>query len=151
MTKKTFSATVEKWVKENKAFALAVFRDSAQAVIEEMQTSVGHGGNMPVKTGFLRSSLNVNINGVMATASTPHPGGEGPYPEPDINLAISGAKLGDVIVAGYVANYALRINYGFSGQDSLGRTYNQSGRMFVEKAAAKWPEIVARVSAQLRT
>jgi hypothetical protein len=143
MAKKTFSATVEKWVKENKAFALAVFRDSAQAVIEEMQTSVGHGGNMPVKTGFLRSSLNVNINGVMATASVPHPGGEGPYPEPDINLAISGAKL--------VANYALRINYGFSGQDSLGRTYNQSGRMFVEKAAAKWPEIVARVSAQLRT
>ena len=35
-----------------------------------------------------------------------------------------------------------RLNYGFTGTDSLGRTYNQAGRLFVERNAGRWQEFV---------
>jgi len=42
------------------------------------------------------------------------------------------------------------MNYGFVGQDSLGRTYNQAGFGFAEDAASKWPAIVAAEAAKLK-
>ena len=59
-----------------------------------------------------------------------------------IALTIAGAELTDTIYLGFQAAYALRMEYGFIGQDSLGRTYNQSGNQFVGLAAQRWQEFV---------
>lgn len=41
--------------------------------------------------------------------------------------------------------YARRINYGFVGTDSAGRSYDQAGRHMVEQAMQEAPEIADRV------
>lgn len=73
------------------------------------------------------------------------------YPAVDIGPALLDWKPGETLYIGFQANYARRMNYGFVGEDSLGRTYNQSGFGFVEKAAARWPFIVDAAAAKVRT
>lgn len=156
--KLSFGAQVGEWVKKVKTRELAVFRESAQRVIGEMQTAEGAGGRMPVDTGFLRASLQATI-GAPAGGATGKPlkrtkGQEGVIYHLDagqVALVIAGAELGHTIYATYGAAYARRMEYGFVGQDSLGRTYNQAGKGFVRSAAQKWPQIVAAVSAELKT
>lgn len=52
---------------------------------------------------------------------------------------------------GYQAVYARRLNYGFTGTDSLGRTYNQSGRATSSASRCRngrrsWPRLIFRFS-----
>jgi hypothetical protein len=54
------------------------------------------------------------------------------------------------VYIGWQAAYSRRLNYGFAGEDSLGRTYNQSGYGFAEAAAAKWPQIVQEQAMKMR-
>ena len=65
------------------------------------------------------------------------------------SLGVANIKPGDTVYIGYQAKYSRRLNYGFVGTDSLGRTYNQSGYGFAEAAAAQWPAIVARQAAKM--
>lgn len=154
----SFSAQVDAWVKQVKTRELAVFKESAQRVISEMQTPVKAGGRMPVDTGFLRASLQATI-GTPSSADPGTPrkrqnGEEGvifPLDAGQVALVIADAKLGDTIYATYGAAYARRLEYGFVGEDSLGRSYNQAGKGFVRSAAQKWPQIVGQVSAELKT
>ena len=53
----------------------------------------------------------------------------------EIVLQIAGKKLGDTITRSYGMAYSTRLEYGFTGQDSLGRTYNQPADAFVRTAA----------------
>lgn len=49
----------------------------------------------------------------------------------------------------YVSNslpYALRLEYGFSGADSLGRIYNQPPRPMLGLVTLEWPQIVDLVA-----
>lgn len=46
--------------------------------------------------------------------------------------------------------YARRIEYGFTGQDSLGRSYNQSGRGMVGLTVLEWPDIVKAAAASVK-
>lgn len=111
----------------------------------------GGSGNLPVDTGFLRSSLVVGIGNVNEPLKAPPAdGGSFSWDEAGANLIIQGAALTDPIVAVYTAAYAARMNYGFAGTDSLGRSYNQAGRRFVDLAAQQWPRIVAEVVAEAR-
>lgn len=68
----------------------------------------------------------------------------------DVGVVALSLELGDKVYLGYQAVYAARQNFGFVGEDSLGRTYNQGGFGFVEKAAAKWPQIVDGVAAKYK-
>ena len=154
----SFSAQVGAWVKKVKTREVAVFRESAQRVISEMQTPEGAGGRMPVDTGFLRASLQAAIDapaaGPMGKPLKRKEGQEGVIYHLDagqVALVIAGAELGHTIYATYGTAYARRMEYGFVGQDSLGRTYNQAGKGFVRSAAQKWPQIVAAVSAELKS
>ena len=61
---------------------------------------------------------------------------------PDIGLIIATLPPGSPVYIGAQAIYMPRLNYGFTGTDSLGRTYNQSGKMFVERNAERWQEFV---------
>lgn len=148
----SFAAQVNSFVLQTNARMLAVFRESSQRVITVMQTPVGSGGSMPVDTGFLRASLRVYNGAVFgAPALTASVKGAAAYNVTAAVAAISNAQLGETITALYLASYALRVNYGYVGKDSLGREYNQSGYLFVELAAQQWPSIVRQVSAELKS
>jgi hypothetical protein len=58
-------------------------------------------------------------------------------------MVAASMKAGDTATFTYTAAYARRVNSGFTGQDSLGRTYNQQGAHFVENAVDQWPALVA--------
>ena len=136
-----FAAQVDAWVKETDARMAGVFRQSAQEVISEMQTPVGEGGNMPIDTGFLRSSLQVGVNTSPVPANRPKPGGPQVYNPSVASVAIAGADIGDTIVASYSAVYAPVIEYGGG---------NRQPRRFVGLAVAQWQTIVERVAARLK-
>ena len=86
---------------------------------------------MPVITNNLRDSLQSSIAGGAS--------GQG---EESYILAAAGIKGGDVATFTWTAEYARRVNNGFTGADSLGRNYTQVGAHFVEGAVDQWPAIV---------
>jgi hypothetical protein len=135
VTNKNFGADVNSWVLATQERLTAVFRGSAQEVISEMQKPRSEGGHMRIDTGFLRSSMQVTVNGgaVMASQSNPNPNGNFGYNPQAASLAIAGAKIGDTITASYSANYAPMREYGTSSQGPDG---------FVRLAAAQWQVIV---------
>ena len=138
MTK--FSATVDKWVLATEKRQEAVFRQSAQAVVEVMQKGV------PVKDGFLRASMVVQVNMPLPVANQVGFGGSAP----NYQMTLASAAVGDYITAGYTAVYGPRLEFGFVGQDALGRSYSQPPRGWVRAAAMQWPQIVNRVVADLK-
>jgi len=154
-----WAAQIKSWSKATEEDLGKIFRESAQRVIEEMQRvgpSVanpggGEGGNLPVDLGFLRASLTAKLNAPETGITVPPSDTQSyQYNEGAISLIILSAKLGDSIFAVYTAAYARRLEYGFNGTDSLGRSYNQSGYGFVRLAAAQWPTIVKRVVAEVK-
>jgi len=145
-----FAAQVSQEVGQVKAELEAVFRESAQRVLEEMNTPIPQGGNVPVDTGFLWHSLQASTTAMPQMTATGAKSASYSFDSGPVVLTIAGATLGDAIYAGYTAVYARRMNYGFTGQDAAGRSFSQSGHLFVEKAAQRWPAIVAEVEAELR-
>jgi hypothetical protein len=129
----TFGTDVNAWVLETEARLNAVFRSSAQEVVAEMQKPRSEGGHMRIDTGFLRSSMQVTVNGGAVSASLKNPGGSFNYNPQAASLAISGAVIGDTITASYSANYAAIREYGSASQSPDG---------FVRFAAAQWQVIV---------
>ena len=129
-----------KWAIGTTAGMTALLRNSVQALAKEASTTIPKGGRVPVKTGNLARSVVVDnkpptvIDGLA---------------KGDYSLGIAAIKPGDTIYIGWQAAYSRRLNYGFVGDDSLGRTYNQAGYGFAEAAAAKWPAIVAVEAAKI--
>lgn len=138
MAGKTFTASVKAWGDKALENAELVLKASAQELVSIAQTPEAQGGRMPVDTGFLRNSLVSGLNGAM------NQGGGDSY-----GLTIAGMKLGDTAQFAWVAAYARRLEYGFTGQDSPGRNYSQGGRHFVGSAAAQWQRIVAENAAKV--
>lgn len=158
----TFTAEVDAWVLATRERMRFVFLEAAQRVIGQMQRvgpSVanpdgGDGGKMPVDIGFLRSSLRVTLNEAFSGASISAPVGDTfvySFDDSQISLSIAAAQIGDSIYAVYIADYARRLNYGFVGQDSLGRSYDQQGYHFVEFAVGQWQTIVDAVVAEAKS
>lgn len=54
------------------------------------------------------------------------------------------------IVISNRVEYAARINFGFTGKDSLGREYNQRGAHMVEQVIAEGPAIAEKVIRDLQ-
>lgn len=130
---RTFAADVSAIMKGYERDMLNVARQSIQEVVAIAQTPRAKGGRMPVDTSFLRNSLASGLNGTFG------------IPDPiSYVFAIAGMKLGDVARFAWTAEYARRIELGFSGADSLGRVYEQGGAGFVSAAAANWQNIVSR-------
>lgn len=140
MANLNFAAQVDAFIAKSKKRATAVFRESTERVIEEMQRPVGAGGNMPVDTGFLRASLQASTT-AMPALTRDNPGAAAPYDGAEVSLVIAGADLGETIYAGYTAKYAGHVNYGARGRQP---------RQFVGRAAQKWPAIVDQVAAEVR-
>lgn len=120
----------------------AVQLESVQRTIEIMQLPVDKGGNLPVKSGFLRASLKAAI-GSANFVTAPNPGGDRTfsYDGAAVSLVIAKAQLSDPIEAVYTAVYARVANYG--GQ-------NRPARLFVDLAAQRWQATVNAVAAEAR-
>lgn len=139
---RSFSATVSGWVEETKERQQAVYAGSVQRTLSIAQEPVGLGGNMPIDTGFLRSSLVANL-GTAIPAMTFKPEGDQQhsYEATAVNLTIANAKVTDPIVAAWTANYAVHQEYGARGRE---------GRRFVGLAAQRWQDVVNAESAELQ-
>jgi hypothetical protein len=141
---KSFQAQINDWVSQTNQRIESVFKSSAQDVIELMQTPVAKGGNLPVDTGFLRASLQVNLIGPVATIkdnlfTTPNSAPD--WNSSDLTLSLVNFDIGKTIWATYGANYAAHVHYGANGR---------VGRQFVTLAAQKWVSIVNRNAAALK-
>ena len=130
----SFSAAVDAWTRATRARMDAVRKEAVQRTIEVMQTPVAKGGNLPVDTGYMRSSLLVSIGDALPPLTDkPEGGGSFTYNGGQAALTIARSQIEDTITAAYGAKYAPHQEYGSRGRP---------GRRFVALAAQQWPRIV---------
>lgn len=141
----SFAATITEWGQAELERAEAIYQTAAQAVANEVRTAVAEGGRMPVKTGNLRRSLMASTSDMPTIKPE-----QKTFSDSGVEMVIAGAELGGAVYLGFQAAYAPRMNYGFVGEDSLGRVYNQAGYGFVDAVAHRWPQIVAEAEAKVR-
>ncbi len=141
----SFAAQVSEWAKAELEREEAVFQTAAQEVANEVRVPVAEGGRMPVDLGNLRRSLMASTSDMPTIRAD-----KTEFQDNGIELVIAGSQLGDTVFLGFQAAYAARMNYGFVGTDSLGRTYNQAGFGFVDAVAQRWPQIVTQAEAKVR-
>lgn len=124
----TFSSQVNAWTRKTKARTVAVFRDAAQTVVDEVRKTKADGGNMPVDTGNLRRSMRVS------TSQLPDTSDKEFNEQTSIPLVIAKADIGDTVYMGFQASYAAAQEYG---------TSKTPANRFVGLTVQRWPEIVA--------
>lgn len=132
----TFSAQVQDWVREQDGAMEAVFKGSVEDVAIRWAKSVKR------ITGMLAGSTTVGVNAEPADVEMIR------SPE-SVALEIDGLSIGDVAKIRQTAAYAWRYEYGFSGEDSLGRSYNQAGSGKMRAVVQQWPQIVAENEAKV--
>ena len=135
---KDFGAQVREIAEKLKARQEAIFRGSAARVLERASVPKGQGGRMPVDTGFLRNSVRAS------TAGVPNSSSEDPA------VTFARMAVGDTVTVGWTAAYAMRMEHGFFGEDSLGRTYAQQGNGFLRAELQNWSAIVKEVTAEVK-
>lgn len=139
-TTRGFLSSIAKWEKGTMDAARDVFRNGALDFYDALAAAT------PVDTGNLRNSLVAHKNGINISTVT------GPGDTSSDSTFRSGAsqsiatimslELGDKVTFVYHASYARRLNYGFTGYDSLGRFYNQPGRFWIERVGARYKSIM---------
>jgi hypothetical protein len=127
-----FAIDVRKWVDKAKSNVDTAYQATAMLALARVKQLT------PVDTGFLRASWTIVSGDSAANIS----GGEQGALETVANL-----KAGDAISLVNPAPYAMRINFGFVGEDSLGRRYDQKGRHMVEQTMAEMPELAQQAVA----
>lgn len=143
----SFSASIAAWANKVEGAAEAVFKESAQELVSEVQKTRNEGGRMRVDTGFLRASLLASTSAMprINPAAVP-PEGAGPNSIPfdfgTIEAVIAGSEFGQTIYLGYTAAYARYREYGAN---------DQPGDAFVRTAAQRWPQIVNEQAAKIRS
>lgn len=131
----SFAAQVADWVLKVEGAVEAVFRESVQELVSQMQALV------PVDTGFLRASLRASTT-AMPVLSLGNPGGTFTPDSGQIELVIMAATIGETIYLGYTANYGAYVHYGVGGRPP---------RPWVDMVAQRWQGIVADKAAELKS
>lgn len=130
------------WVNEKKTRQRAVLQGSVQELARRANLQRADGGRMPRDTGTLRGSFVNSQNGAKL-------GKDG---DAVIYTLAAVADIGqsdfETIQFGWTVEYARRVNSGFIGEDSLGRTFNQTGAFYIEFATDSWQTIVAEQAAK---
>lgn len=121
----------------------ALARQSIQEVCDRVNTLT------PRDQGILVGSWNVSIGAMPADMKQVEPDLDGSQFSRRVALTVTNLKLGQSVFCANSAAYALRVNYGFVGQDSLGRNFNQKGQFFLERGLSAWSSIVAATAAEL--
>lgn len=153
----SFSAIISNWTKVVAEAVDAVMKNSAQRLVKELNDEVTRLVYDPPevdgykRTGFLRASL-VASTEAMPTLITD---GDGAEKSADAHmgplvLVINGWEGDATLYLGYTAAYGARIHYGYTGPDSLGRTFAQSPRPWVTLVCQRWETIVAEEAAKVK-
>lgn len=135
-----FNASIRDWAARFPEKMDALARQSSQELSERVVTST------PVDTGFLRSSWQPSLG---KPALAKGEAGAQAQASAQVSLVITEMKAGDLYYLVNNAAYAKRIEWGFVGQDSLGRTYNQTGRHMVTDNVKRWNTVVESVAQDL--
>lgn len=143
----TFAAQVGDWINRVDGALLAVFRESAQVLVSQLdqqltdmvydQPQSASGYN---RTGFLRASLMASRE-AMPTLSRENPGNAASPDLWPVILVINSAEVGDTLYLGYTANYAAYVHYGVKG--------NQP-RQWMTLVAERWQEIVTAKAKEVK-
>ena len=123
------NVTINQWVAQSRARLEAVWKTAAQDIVREIQTPRAKNGRMPVDTSFLRNSFAADIN------AAPSGDGDSPYSSGPISIVINRAKIGDRVVFGWGANYAI---------------YMEAKYSFIRSAAQNWQQIVDKSAQKVR-
>lgn len=141
MGSQEFRMGFTKWGAQTNEALDALARQTCFAIAEEVH------GTTPVDTGTLKGAWQPSLDkAVDAPSEGAAPSGGG---SAQITAVAAGVKAGSRFFMVNHLAYAKRIEFGFVGVDSLGRSYDQKGRYFVTTAVKRWPQIVAKVAASL--
>lgn len=147
-TPRQFHLDIVAWCNKVNADIRATYIETIQDINEQIVVrSPGPPGKNGKATGFLRGSWHAALNHVPTGR-----GARGVNPTSRLNFVAAQIQIGDVYYLGNTAKYARRLEYGFVGTDSLGRTFNQAGRFWVQgvmnQATAIAREAAIRVGAK---
>lgn len=138
-----FETTIENWRLKVRGELLGIARQSIYELAFRVVTDT------PVDTGYLRGGWQPSIGDIPGPKPTQPFDAGGAIAMADFAVSIAELKLGDTFYYTNATVYARRIEYGFVGEDSLGRYYNQAGRFYVTNNVAQWGSIVAQKSKEL--
>ena len=124
------NVTIAEWVAKSQARLEAVWKTAAQDIAREVQTPRSKNGKLPLDTGYLRNSFSADVN------KTPSGNGNSAYTSGPISIVINRAKIGDTVVFGWSANYAVYVEARFS---------------FLRSAAQNWQQIVNKAAQKVKT
>lgn len=150
MANRSFSASIAAFATKTKAQQQAVLSESIQDFMDIAQTPVANGGNMPVLDGHLINSVVTELNGSQIGAAAEIEDLSGGQSAANIALLVTQMEPGDTARIGWAAAHAMRQHEGFVGEDSLGRSYDQQGKHWIDKTATQWPAIVKRNVGRLK-
>lgn len=122
-----------------------VMRQSISDVLEGAQTT--QIGITQGATSFVEGKIPVGLTAELVNSLSVDDGVES---ADAYVVKIAGMEIGDSLKFKWSAPHAMRIENGFTGEDSLGRSYNVPGRFFVTRNAAKFPDHVKRRAAEVR-
>lgn len=142
-----FVVDIEAFVEKAKGKLRAAVVEGVQDVLETIITRT------PVDTGFLRNSYYAYLNDLVMTPDAAKAGEGGDKKQAPADKTGAAAMLslqsvaatmeiGDKLWVRNSAAYAMRLEYGFTGTDSLGRVYDQAGRAWIRGALAEAPSIM---------
>lgn len=128
----SFKAQVSDFVKQTKRDTTLVHRQAVQdfteAVVEDTPVDTGNARRSWLGSSSTMPPVRPDAAEFLETGAT--------------ELTIATLDVGDTYWLGAQAAYVPRLNYGFTGTDSLGRSFNQQGKGWIEKHAALWPTYV---------
>ena len=138
-TELDFGKAVGKWASTSQDRMERIFKQATQTLANTMNAA----GNVPIDTGFLRSSIRGSLSAMPAVDPNKTNKAKVPssWDSSDLTLVIASAKLGDTIYVGYTAAYAGFLEYG---------TSTMAPRGFVAKATGQWQRIVRATVAQAK-
>ena len=143
MAPKTFTAQLSNIADLTVEAIEYTMRQSISDVLVGAQTTqVGFGQGA---TSFVEGKIPVDSSDLIKSLTVDGAEGEKAYV-----VAIAGMEIGDTMEFAWTVPYARRIEYGFTGTDSLGRTFDMPGRFFVTRNAEKFPDHVKKRANEVR-
>lgn len=130
---KPFAATVQAWANDTGKQLLAVQKEAARLVTEDVLTPKSMGGHLPVVKGNLRRSFRASTEAMPSVVKAKDFADN----KAQINGVIDGTELGQTIYLGFQAPYAQKVHW-------------QKGNLFVFLTAQKWTSLVEKAVASLK-
>lgn len=144
----SFAAQVGSWVNGVKDAQLIILQEAAQELVSEaddllvqMVYAAPPAASGYKRTGFLRASM-VASKTAMPQLVRENPGAPVSPDLGEIVLVINSLDLGETLYLGVTASYGAFVHYGAQGQPP---------RPWITMTAQRWPEIVARVEARVKS